>query len=153
MSTDIQKVTDSLSSLASAIQELANDSTAEIEINDRSLSGNKIHAGMITKFQSQGIRDESTQSTVLINDLGLHVDNITVNEVLSPVSIKGDLNVEGNVTAQKLHVNEITADIRNERSSPLEFVPEGDSGIYGKGLQWKDGGPTKQFIYLSLIHI
>ena len=65
MSTDIQKVTDSLSSLASAIQELANDSTAEIEINDRSLSGNKIHAGMITKFQSQGIRDESTQSTVL----------------------------------------------------------------------------------------
>ena len=147
MSTDIQKVTDSLSSLASAIQELANDSTAEIEINDRSLSGNKIHAGMITKFQSQGIRDESTQSTVLVNDLGLHVDNITVNEVLSPVSIKGDLNVEGNITAQKLHVNEITADIRNERSSPLEFVPEGDSGIYGKGLQWKDGGPTKQFIY------
>ncbi len=147
MSTDIQKVTDSLSSLATAIQDLANDSTAEIEINDRSLSGNKIHAGMITKFQSQGIRDESTHSTVLVNDLGLHVDNITVNEVLSPLTIKGDLTVQGNITAQKLHVNEITADIRNERSSPLEFVAEGDSGIYGKGLQWKDNGPTKQFVY------
>ena len=43
MSTDIQKVTDSLSSLASAIQDLANDSETEIETNDRSLSGNKIH--------------------------------------------------------------------------------------------------------------
>ena len=147
MSTDIQKVTDSLSSLASAIQDLANDSETEIEINDRSLSGNKIHGGMITKFQSQGIRDESTQATVLVNDLGLHVDNMTINEVLSPISIKGDLDVKGSITAEKLHVNEITADIRNERSSPLEFVAEGDAGIYGKGLQWRDHGPTKQFVY------
>ena len=147
MSTDIQKVTDSLSSLASAIQDLANDSETEIEINDRSLSGNKIHGGMITKFKSQGIRDESTHDTVLVNDLGLHVDNMTVKEILSPVSIKGDLNVAGNITAEKLHVNEITADIRNERSSPLEFVAEGDAGIYGKGLQWRDHGPTKQFVY------
>ena len=147
MSTDIQKVTDSLSSLASAIQDLANDTETEIEINDRSLSGNKIHGGMITKFKSQGIRDESTHDTVLVNDLGLHVDNLTVNEILSPLSIKGDLNVEGNITAQKLHVNELTADIRHERSSPLEFIPEGDAGIYGKGLQWRDHGPTKQFIY------
>ncbi len=147
MSTDIQKVTDSLSSLATAIQDLANDSETEIEINDRSLSGNKIHGGMITKFKSQGIRDESTHDTVLVNDLGLHVDNITVNEILSPVAVKGDLNVEGSITAQKLHVNELTADIRNERSSPLEFIPEGDAGIYGKGLQWRDHGPTKQFIY------
>ena len=105
MSTDIQKVTDSLSLLASAIQDLANDTETEIEINDRSLSGNKIHAGMITKFQSRGIKDESTKSTVLVNDLGLHVDNMTVNEVLSPLSIKGDLNVSGSITAQKLHVN------------------------------------------------
>ncbi len=147
MSTDIQKVTDSLSLLASAIQDLANDSETEIEINDRSLSGNKIHGGMITKFQSQGIRDESTQATVLVNDLGLHVDNMTINEVLSPISIKGDLDVKGSITAEKLHVNEITADIRNERSSPLEFVAEGDAGIYGKGLQWRDHGPTKQFVY------
>jgi hypothetical protein len=102
---------------------------------------------MITKFQSQGIKDESTQATVLVNDLGLHVDNITLNEVLSPVNIKGNLNVEGSVTAQKLHVHELTADIRNERSSPLEFIPEGDSGIYGKGLQWRGDGPTKQFVY------
>ena len=147
MSTDIQKVTDSLSLLASAIQDLANDSETEIEINDRSLSGNKIHGGMITKFQSQGIRDESTQATVLVNDLGLHVDNMTINEVLSPISIKGDLDVKGSITAEKLHVNEITADVRNERSSPLEFVAEGDAGIYGKGLQWRDHGPTKQFVY------
>lgn len=147
MSTDIQKVTDSLSSLASAIQDLANDTETEIEINDRSLSGDKIHAGMITKFQSQGIKDESTRATVLVNDLGLHVDNITVKEVLSPVSIKGDLNVTGSVTAQKLHVNELTADVRNERTSPLEFVAEGDAGIYGKGLQWRGDGPTKQFVY------
>lgn len=147
MSTDIQKVTDSLSSLASAIQDLANDSETEIEINDRSLSGNKIHAGMITKFQSQGIRDESTRSTVLVNDLGIHVDSMTVKDILSPVSIKGELNVTGSITANKLHVNELTADIRNERTSPLEFVADGDAGIYGKGLQWRGDGPTKQFVY------
>ena len=48
---------------------------------------------MITKFKSQGIRDESTHDTVLVNDLGLHVDNMTVNETLSPVAVKGDLNI------------------------------------------------------------
>ena len=147
MSTDIQKVTESLSSLATAIQDLANDSETEIEINDRGLSGNKIHGGMITKFQSQGIRDESTQATVLVNNLGLHVDNMTVTDILSSVSITGDLNVAGSITAEKLHVNELTADIRNERSSPLEFVAEGDAGVYGKGLQWRGDGPTKQFVY------
>jgi|TARA_B100000214_G_scaffold184879_1_gene133330 hypothetical protein len=147
MSTDMQKITDSLSSLATAIQELANDSPTEIEINDRSLSGNKIHGGMITKFQSKGIKDESTKDKVLVNDLGLHVDNISVESILNPLTIKGDLNVEGNITATKLHVNEITADIRHERTSPLEFVSEGDAGIYGKGLQWRGDGPTKQFVY------
>ena len=147
MSTDIKKVTESLSSLASAIQDLANDTTTEIEINDRSLSGNKIHAGMITKFQSQGIKDESTRATVLVNDLGLHVDNFTVKDILSPLKVHGDLTVQGSVTAQKLHVNELTADIRNERTSPLEFIAEGDAGVYGKGLHWRGDGPTKQFVY------
>lgn len=113
---------------------------------NNSISGDKIHGGKITKFSSVGIKDEAKELRVLINDLGLHVDNITVKTVQGPVNLTGDLNVNGAVTAKKLHVNELTADIRNERTGPLEFVAD-EKGIYGKGLQWKGDGPTRQFTY------
>ena len=48
---------------------------------------------------------------------------------------------------KKLHVDEVTADVRNERSGPLEFNDK-DGTIYNKGLLWiKEGSSTKQLVY------
>lgn len=129
-----------------AIETIANMPIEVPEPLNNSISGDKIHGGKITKFSSVGIKDEAKDLKVLVNDLGLHVDNITVKTVQGPVAVKGDLNVNGSVIAQKLHVNELTADVRNERTGPLEFLAD-EKGIYGKGLQWKGDGPTRQFTY------
>lgn len=81
-----------------------------------------------------------------LNDNGVSVNNLVTKHISSSPTVYGDLTVEGLITAQKLHVNELTADVRNERTTPLEFVADAN-GVYGKGLQWKGQGPTKQFIY------
>jgi len=38
-------------------------------------------------------------------------------------------------------------DMRMQSLTSVEFNAEEDKGVYGKGLQWKGDGPTKQFIY------
>jgi hypothetical protein len=45
-----------------------------------------------------------------------------------------------------LEVNEIQADLRLERSTPLEFKGTKDNPIYGKGLIWTGGAYTKQLV-------
>ena len=48
----------------------------------------------------------------------------------------------GNIINRALTVE----DMRMQALSSVEFQSD-DKGIYGKGLQWKGQGPTKQFIY------
>jgi hypothetical protein len=142
-------IRDSLNTLASAIEELQQTQTVqEIEILDRSLSGNKINGGKITNFASNGIKDEAKTTVVLVKDDGLHVDAVHTPRIANKLSIGGDLKVEGEVHATKLHVDEISADVRNERTSPLEFKGEG-SAAYGKGLVWTGGDYTKQLVLQS----
>ena len=140
---DLQK---GLSSVHEAIEQIASMPVEVEEPLNNSISGDKIHGGTITKFNSVGIQDTASKSVVLVNDNGLHVDNLTVTTLTGNTSLDGNLAVKGEITAQKLHVNEITSDVRNERSGPLEFLAD-EKGIYGKGLQWKGDGPTKQFVY------
>ena len=54
------------------------------------------------------------------------------------------MDVTGSITAQSLHVNELTADIRNERSTSLEF--DGDN-VAGKGLVWRTPSVSRQFVF------
>ena len=61
--------------------------------------------------------------------------------------VEGDLKVEGEVTAHKLHVNELTSDTRTERTTPLEFKGENDQPPYNKGLIWTGSGPTRQLMF------
>jgi len=135
-----------LDTVALAIESIANLPPQKPEILDRGLSGNKIHAGMITKFQSVGIEDLSSKKSLTVTDAGIKTPSIETNRLLSDVAVDGNLKVNGNITAEKLHVNEITADVRNERTSPLEFV-SADNKVYGKGLHWKTQEGTKQLIY------
>jgi len=100
------------------------------------------------RFSSVGIKDEATKQVVAIKDDGLITDHIYLRTLRNKdgVQVLGGLKVQGDITAKSLHVDELTADIRNERSSPLEFTAD-DSGLYGKGLVWKGDGPSKSFVY------
>lgn len=142
---EIQRIRQGLNDLGDAIFNLAHQEAPKSEIKDRELSGNKIHGGKITQFQSVGIKDDSTRLVILVNDDGIVTDNIDVETLVGDTGVTGDLTVAGHITAQSLHVDEITADIRQERSSPLEFVATKDDKIYGKGLLFRDDQRTRQF--------
>jgi hypothetical protein len=141
-------IRDSLNSLADAIEAVANQPAPKPQINDRELSGNKINGGRITNFSSVGIKDEANNFVLTVSNDGIHVDTAHVNTIPNSLAVNGSLNVDGEIFARKLHVDEISADIRNERTSPLEF--KADSGVaYGKGLLWTGGDYTKQFVLQS----
>jgi hypothetical protein len=136
-----------LEQIVNAIEELANEPAPKPKFIQNELSGDIIHGGTITKFSSTGIADESTQRVVLVNDKGLHTDSLTVSNVLNEVTFDKDVHVNGELYATKLHVNELSADVRNERSSPLEFIAD-DSGLYGKGLIWRqENVVSKQLVF------
>lgn len=140
--TDIRKTLDSL---ADAIENIANKPAPAPIINDRSLSGNKINGGRITNFSSAGIKDTAKDFVLVISDNGIQVKTANIEAINRSLSVDGDLTINGEITATKLHVNEISADIRHERTSPLEFKGENGSAI-GKGLIWTGGKYTMQFV-------
>ena len=135
----------SLETLANSIEAIDNKPPQQAQINDRSLSGNKIHGGIITKFASVGVSDEATKRVVVVNDQGLTVSQVNVDTLKGATTVDGTLTVKGEIFATKLHVDEVTADLRNERSAPLEFKAENGS-VYNKGLLWTGAGYTKQFV-------
>jgi hypothetical protein len=137
-----------LDAVNDAIQKIALKPAEKPEFLNNEISGDKIHGGRITKFSSVGITDEATKQTVLVKDEGVFTDHLYVRTLRNAqgVQVLGGLKVQGDITAKSLHVDEITADVRHERSTPLEFTPD-DAGLYGKGLVWKGDGPTKQFVY------
>lgn len=135
-----------LDSVQNAIEEIASIPVEIPEPLGNSISGDKVHGGTISQFSSVGIKDDATKRVVLVNDVGLHTDNLTTKTITGNTTLDGNLTVAGEITAEKLHVNEITADVRNERTSPLEFLAE-DEKLYGLGLRWRGSGSTKQFTY------
>lgn len=144
----MSQIRESLELLANSIEELQNAPAPTVEILDRSLSGNKIHGGKITKFSSIGITDDATRNMVLVSDDGLFVDVVHIQKIKSDVQVDGDLSVknlqvQGELHAKKIHVDELSADVRNERTGPLEFKAENGS-VMNKGLIWTGQGQTKQ---------
>ncbi len=146
MNIDIKQIKSGLDSLANAVDKLATAPAPTPTILDRELSGNKINGGMITNFQSVGITDEAKSTKLTIHNDGITVDKIQANILTKPVTVQGDLTVQGKVHATKLSVDEITADVRNERTSSLEFKAENNS-LHGKGLMWSGKDYTKQFVF------
>ena len=127
------EIRNSLNTLATAIESLQNAPIPEPTILDRQLSGNKINGGSITSFASTGITDRATSKILVIRDDGLHVDVLHATTVNNPLTVKGDLTVEGTVHATRMHVDELTADIRTERSEPLAFLGKDNATAYGQG--------------------
>ena len=142
-----QNLDEILQQLGNTIKDIANQPQPKIELKDREISGNKINGGMITNFRSAGIKDNTVykeQPVLSIEDGKIVVPAIEVKTVLSSLSINGNLSVDGEINARKIHVDEISADIRHERTSPLEFKG-GNKPAYAKGLIWTGGDYTKQF--------
>jgi len=142
----VNKLKIALAQVADSLEAIAHVPAPKPEFKDNEISGDKVHGGTISKFSSMGIADDATTRVMHLNDNGVSVNNLVTDHISSSPTVYGDLTVQGLITAQKLHVDELTADVRNERTTPLEFQAD-DNGIYGKGLQWKGQGPTKQFIY------
>lgn len=146
-SQELSRIRQGLADLGNAIENIVNQEPGPIEIPNRSISGDAIHGGKISKFQSVGIQDNSTRLVVLVNDDGITTDVIDVETLEGDTRVAGNLTVEGEVHARRLHVNEVTSDTRIERSTPLEFKKgENDESLVGKGMLFIGDGPTKQFI-------
>ena len=86
------------------------------------------------------------------HDLGLITDNITRLLIKSSGEItigdeagkNGVLRIHGS-----LFVDNLIADTRVDRTSPLQFQATRDSSIYGLGLVWSGTGNTRQLIMHS----
>lgn len=139
--TEIQRIRQGLGDLGEAVYQLSRAEAPTPEITNRSLTGDAIHGGRITAFQSTGIRDDSTRLIVVIDDEGIVTDRIDVETIAGGATVDGDLTINGAITATRLHVNELTADIRQERSSSLEYTDD----VYNKGLVWRTPNGSKQF--------
>ena len=144
--TEILAVKNGLLQLGEAIDTIAHRQLPAPEIADRSLSGNKIHGGKIADFSSLGIRDEATKQTLVVTNDGVLTDTLTVHNLLGDVKVESNLTVGGTITASRLEVDELKADVRNERTTPLIFECTENDGPYGKGLMWTGSGHTKQLI-------
>ena len=146
---DLSNIKQGLTDLAELLDQLNSRETKSTEILDRSISGNKIHGGKITRFHSVGIRDDSDSLQLLVQSDGIVTDSVDTDLIKGDLTIDGGLKVNGGIVAENLHVNEITADVRNERSSSLEFVATETETIYGKGLHWKGVDTTKQLVFIA----
>ena len=133
-------IRDHLNNLATALETLENQPAPAPEILDRGLSGNKINGGRVTNFSSVGILDKATDFVLRIADDGISVKHVRTKSIPNALTVGGDLTVKGSISATSLHVDEITADVRNERTSPLEF-----QGGYNQGLVWTGFDATKSF--------
>jgi hypothetical protein len=130
--------------VSASVEAIAKQPAPKAEILDRQLSGNKINGGLITNFKSTGITDTATSPTLLVANDGVTISVLHVSTIANPLTVAGNLTVQGEITATRLHVDEISADVRNERTGPLEFKADSDT-IYNKGLIWTGGGSTRQF--------
>lgn len=142
----IAQIQNGLSSLNAAITAISNYTPTIDQIPDRGISGNKIDGGRITNFESVGIKDASTRLVVLVNNDGILTDSIDVETLVGDTKVTGDLTVNGQITAKKLYVDELQADIRNERTSPLQFLADDNNSIYDKGLQWVGNQHVRQLV-------
>ena len=144
---EINKIKQGLQELGNSIEAIAKRTVPVQKIEDRQLTGNAIQGGKITQFRSTGITDQANQTVLLVDNGGITVDNIDAKTITGDTTVTGALKVDGHLDCNSLHVNELTADIRQERSDSLEFTSANGDTPIGKGLKWQGSDYSKQFIY------
>lgn len=92
----------------------------------------------IGTWANQGL-DLVTDNTTRVSILGNTVTFGSEKSKNAVVKINGSLEVDSIVT-----------DTRVERTAPIEFLEDANSGVYGKGLSWKSkASPVKNFFLVS----
>lgn len=144
----MENLREGLDQIFVAIKEVADRPSSKPTYVDNELSGDLIHGGTISQFRSTGIADDATKKVLVLKDEGVHTDKLFVSVVATPIQFQKDVSIDGKLTVQSLKVNELSADIRQERTSPLEFIEDENNTIYGKGLIWRSTeSSSKQLIY------
>ena len=87
----------------------------------------------------------------MVTDDVVSIDNLSVQTIKGDVAVEQkltahDIHVNGEITATRIRTDELFADIRIERTTPLEFTQSAGNPIIGKGLLWTGAGATRQFI-------
>jgi hypothetical protein len=84
---------------------------------------------------------------LVINDTGVVVKNLSVEQLQRSVEVKGDIKANTvnatKIVADVLEVKEIKADIKFEKNTSIVFA----DNIHNKGLVWTGKDYTKQFIF------
>lgn len=144
---EINKIKQGLQELGNSIEAIAHRTVPVQKIEDRQLTGNAIQGGKITQFRSTGITDQANRTVLLVDNGGITVDNIDAKTITGDTTVTGALTVDGHLSCSSLHVDELTADIRQERSDSLTFTSNNGDTPVSKGLKWQGKDTTKQFIY------
>lgn len=144
---EINQIKQGLQELGNSIESIAFRTVPVQRIEDRQLTGNAIQGGKITQFRSTGITDQANRTVLLVDNGGITVDTINVGTIAGDTTVNGAMTVEGHLRATSLHVDELTADIRQERSDSLTFTSDNGDTPVSKGLKWQGNDATKQFIY------
>lgn len=134
-------------------------------IPDDSISGNKVHGGVISEFQSTGIQDLATQTSLVVSNGTATVDrirtktldgNVVVNgnmeltgsiNIAENVNFQKDLSIDGNIKANTITVQNLIANVKQETREPLTFVGMSPTELNGKGLVWRVGGQVSSVTY------
>ena len=134
-------------------------------IPDDSISGNKIHSGVISEFQSTGIQDLATQTSLVVSNGMATVDKIRTKILDGNVSVNGnimlagsmsiaenvdfqrDLTIHGNLTAHTITVQKLIADVKQETREPVTFIGGLATDLNGKGLAWRADGANHSLLY------
>ncbi len=121
------------------------------KIPKRSLSGDLIAGGTIKNFTSSGIKDSANSIKLNITDDRIYIDDLEVKTLKGSVAVENNLTAEnisvnGVLKANKIEVQELKADLRLEKTTPLEFKTSAENSVYGKGLIWTGTGGTKQLL-------
>jgi len=143
--SQIEKIRDGLSRLGSTIETIANTQTPAVpEATVNSISGNAVHGGKITLLRSTGIRDQATRTSLLVEDDQITVGTADVDNILGSLNVENDLTVGGEITADKLTVEQLISNQKHVASVDFD-IPADNSLI---GLQWrKKGEATKQIVW------
>lgn len=157
MEANIRTIREGLKLIADVIEEV--DNKPKRKISYRELSGDHINGGKITQFSSTGIVDKASRGILEVSDNGLRVRYADIQELTSPLKVQGNLTVYGDVfsdkltvngeiKAGKLTVNELTADIRIERTDSLQFL-NSNGNTSGIGLIWNNDNTQHKFLFRS----
>jgi hypothetical protein len=126
-------------------QEISNVTVGQLALNPGDLSGDLISGGVIKKFNSTGIQDNASGTTLIVEDGKIIVEAIKVRTIDSDLTIRGDVKIYGVLDAGQIRTTEIIANQRYEKQF-LEFAnPQGNPA--GTGFIWSGGAYNKQFVF------